>query len=131
MAASIDGVLEETLQKRINSCKLLVVGAGGIGCELIKNLVLTGFHNVELVSTRVANPSIRFVWHPSAGGVALGRRGGAWGGGGGSVAVGVRRSSMGVLDYALRMNSAPTLITIGANCSSGVLSIRTGRPYIS
>ena len=71
MAASIDGVLEETLQKRINSCKLLVVGAGGIGCELIKNLVLTGFHNVELVSTRVANPSIRFVWHPSAGGVAL------------------------------------------------------------
>ena len=54
MAASIDGVLEETLQKRINSCKLLVVGAGGIGCELIKNLVLTGFHNVELVSPRVA-----------------------------------------------------------------------------
>ena len=38
-----------------------------------------------------------------------------------------------LLDYALRMNSAstPTLITIGVNCSSGVLSIRTGRPYIS
>ena len=68
MAASIDGVLEETLQKRINSCKLLVVGAGGIGCELIKNLVLTGFHNVELVSTRVANHQCAlFHTHPTAG----------------------------------------------------------------
>ena len=26
-----------------------MVGAGGIGCELIKNLVLTGFEDVELV----------------------------------------------------------------------------------
>ena len=57
MAASINGVLEQTLQKSINSCKLLVVGAGGIGCELIKNLVLTGFHDVELVNryVRVTN----------------------------------------------------------------------------
>ena len=50
MAASINGVLEETLEKRINTCKLLVVGAGGIGCELIKDLVLTGFRDIELVS---------------------------------------------------------------------------------
>lgn len=29
--------------------KLLVVGAGGIGCELLKNLVLTGFTQIEVV----------------------------------------------------------------------------------
>ena len=29
--------------------KLLIVGAGGIGCELIKNLVLGGFKNIEIV----------------------------------------------------------------------------------
>lgn len=29
--------------------KLLVVGAGGIGCELLKNLVLTGFKQIEVV----------------------------------------------------------------------------------
>lgn len=30
--------------------KLLVVGAGGIGCELLKNLILTGFSEIEVVS---------------------------------------------------------------------------------
>ena len=29
---------------------MLVVGAGGIGCELIKNLVLTGFKDLVIVS---------------------------------------------------------------------------------
>lgn len=28
---------------------ILVVGAGGIGCELIKNLVLTGFKNIHVI----------------------------------------------------------------------------------
>ena len=45
----MNGVLDDCLRKTINQCKLLVVGAGGIGCELIKNLVLTGFHDIELV----------------------------------------------------------------------------------
>ena len=49
MAASITGVLSSNLSDKINSCKILVVGAGGIGCELIKNLVLTGFEDLEVV----------------------------------------------------------------------------------
>lgn len=34
---------------RVNKAKVLVVGAGGIGCELLKNLVLTGFDNIEII----------------------------------------------------------------------------------
>lgn len=30
--------------------RVLMVGAGGIGCELLKTLVLTGFKHIELVS---------------------------------------------------------------------------------
>ena len=29
--------------------KILMIGAGGIGCELLKTLVMTGFNNIELV----------------------------------------------------------------------------------
>jgi len=34
---------------KVQGTKVLVVGAGGIGCELIKNLVLLGFHDIETV----------------------------------------------------------------------------------
>ena len=55
MAASLKNVLDENLRENINACKILVVGAGGIGCELIKNLVLTGFEDIELVRSTINN----------------------------------------------------------------------------
>lgn len=50
MAANINGVFRENLQNAILGSKVLIVGAGGIGCEILKNLVMTGFTNIEIVS---------------------------------------------------------------------------------
>ncbi|XP_045115136.1 SUMO-activating enzyme subunit 2-like isoform X3 [Portunus trituberculatus] len=40
---------EKDFMPRLASCRILVVGAGGIGCELLKNLVLTGFEDIEVI----------------------------------------------------------------------------------
>ena len=45
----MNSVLSEELLGRVRACKALVVGAGGIGCELVKNLVLAGFKTISLV----------------------------------------------------------------------------------
>lgn len=50
MAASVPGVFLPDLQEKILKSKILVVGAGGIGCEVLKNLVMTGFADIEIVS---------------------------------------------------------------------------------
>lgn len=50
MAAEIENVFNADLREKIISSKILVVGAGGIGCEVLKNLVMTGFKDIEIVS---------------------------------------------------------------------------------
>lgn len=43
------GNLGQNLFERLDNSKVLVVGAGGIGCELLKTLVLTGFKDIEVI----------------------------------------------------------------------------------
>ncbi|WVQ63795.1 uncharacterized protein L199_001949 [Kwoniella botswanensis] len=44
-----ESLLGSELYKKVRETRILVVGAGGIGCELLKNLVLVGFANIEII----------------------------------------------------------------------------------
>ncbi|BFZ58964.1 E1 ubiquitin-activating protein uba2 [Savitreella phatthalungensis] len=46
---SLKRCLPGHITSRIASSKVLLVGAGGIGCELLKNLVLSGFSEVHML----------------------------------------------------------------------------------
>ncbi|XP_071565776.1 SUMO-activating enzyme subunit 2 [Temnothorax nylanderi] len=49
MATTVNGVFREELRDAILRSKVLVVGAGGIGCEILKNLVMSGFADIEII----------------------------------------------------------------------------------
>lgn len=51
--AAVPQTFNEKTKEIIPKSKILVVGAGGIGCEVIKNLALSGFQDIEIVSIHI------------------------------------------------------------------------------
>lgn len=54
MAAShtslqLDSYLSQVKDFLRNKCKILVIGAGGLGCEILANLALTGFKDIHVI----------------------------------------------------------------------------------
>lgn len=41
--------IPQSLSCAVKKAKILLVGAGGIGCEVLKNLTLTGFTDIVVV----------------------------------------------------------------------------------
>ena len=56
---------KELKANHLEQARILMVGAGGIGCELLKNLVLTGFgeiHIVDLDTIDLSNLNRQFLF---------------------------------------------------------------------
>ena len=49
MASSRADVTKQLTGTDLSTTRVLMVGAGGIGCELVKNLVLSGFKDITMI----------------------------------------------------------------------------------
>lgn len=66
MAATIAGAFEPETQNAVKTSRILLVGAGGIGCEVLKNLVLMGFAELEVIdldTIEVSNLNRQFLFN--------------------------------------------------------------------
>jgi ubiquitin-activating enzyme E1 C len=47
----------ESLKFLMQTCKILIIGAGGLGCECLKNLALMGFRQMHIIDMDIIDLS--------------------------------------------------------------------------